>query len=366
MTLNKHFTKTLFALALCLVLFRDTSAQFNYKSSWGLLDVLEQPAKNENLLEAEPQKNKDVVIAVIDSGAEFDHPDLKDSYYMPSNHPMLPKYLWGKSVDQSYYGVDFSRRTISYSPKDTHGHGTHVSGIIKQVYPNAKFLVLKYFDPQAKGEINTMSSIQALRFAVLCPEVNIINYSGGGPGASIEEKKLILEAQEKGKIIVAAAGNERSNIDLPHFHYYPASYRLDNIITVGAYNSKQDLLSSSNWGETVDISAPGYQIASSGKDKSITRMTGTSQATAFVSGALAKLKSSFPDLSLFQLKKIILQSGKINKFLMKRSKTSKMLRIKNAYAMAKNISKNLSKKLKKVASISLKDKDPKRSVAKDQ
>ena len=245
------------------------------------------------------QKKKDIVVAVVDTGIQFDHPFLKDNIFVSS----------GKPTKQNY-GVDFSIKTKKSTPIDTHGHGTHVAGIVKSIFPEVKILALKYYNPQASGQQNLNSTIKALKYAV-DQNVDIINYSGGGPEASAEEKAILLEAEKKGIIIIAAAGNEKSNIDLKNNAYFPASYGLSNIITVGAHDEYNQVIASSNWGrKSVDIAAPGFRIKSAIPGNGAGLMTGTSQATAFVTGVAALIKSNYPKLNFQQIKNIVLSSSR--------------------------------------------------------
>ncbi len=268
-------------------------------ASWG---VMPQESSSINLLGAwkKFEKKKEVVVAVIDTGIDPNHPFLKDNL----------KGAKG-SASASDYGMDFSKSAVNeYQPVDQHGHGTHVSGIIKSVYPDVKILSLKYYNPKASGQDNLDSTIKALRYAVEA-NVDIINYSGGGPEPAIEELRILKEAERKGILVVAAAGNEESNIDVKKNAYYPASYGLSNIITVTAHDQSLQMLSSSNYGaKSVDISAPGYRIKSALPGGRSGFLTGTSQATAFVSGVAAMLKSQGPGLSAAQMKQIIVASAK--------------------------------------------------------
>lgn len=246
------------------------------------------------------EKKSEVVVAVVDTGID-------------PNHPYLRKNLFVKNgaISAANYGVDFSdKKKQTNTPIDTHGHGTHVAGIIKSVFPEVKILPIKYFNPKASGEDNLKSTIKALEYAV-AQNVDIINYSGGGPKASPQEKKILEEAREKGILIIAAAGNEKSNIDIEDNAYYPASYGLANIITVSAHNEFNQIISSSNWGQhSVDIAAPGHKIRSSVPNFAAKLMTGTSQATAFVTGVAALVKSNYPKLSYSQIKNIIVSSSR--------------------------------------------------------
>lgn len=246
-------------------------------------------------------KKQEVVVAVIDTGIDFSHPFLKENIYVVS----------GK-ITKDNFGVDFSQGNsffLKKNPTDEHGHGTHISGIIKSVYPEVKLLSLKYYNPKSTGQQNLDATIQALKYAIT-QGVDIINYSGGGPEASVEELRVLKEAERKGILVVAAAGNERSNIDDKRHAYYPASYGLKNIITVASHDDSLNIIPSSNYGyNSVDVAAPGHRIRSTIPSSAAGYMTGTSQATAFVSGVAAMLKAQQPDLTAEQIKEIIKVAG---------------------------------------------------------
>lgn len=239
------------------------------------------------------KKQKDIVVAIIDTGIDASHPLFKNTL--------------GES-----YGVDFTTPLTNTKPTDSHGHGTHIAGIIKTIAPEAKLMILKYYNPKASGFENLKSTIKALRYAV-SQNVDIINYSGGGPEASQEELDLLKEAQSKGILIVAAAGNESSDIDdqnKKNQQYFPANYDLSNIITVNSHNIEKEVIKSSNWGiKSVDIAAPGYQVKSAFYGNKFALMTGTSQATAFVTGVAALIKSQYSEFGYEQIKEAIIASA---------------------------------------------------------
>ena len=160
------------------------------------------------------------MVAVVDTGIQGDHTFLARNIYVPG----------GKKVDANNFGVDFSGDKVTNAPTDAHGHGTHVAGIVKSIFPDVKILALKYYNPKASGQQNLDATIKALQYAV-DHNVDVINYSGGGPEASVEELRVLKQAEKKGILVIAAAGNERSNIDDKRHAYYPASYGLSNIIT---------------------------------------------------------------------------------------------------------------------------------------
>src|SRR5690606_34292255 len=117
-----------------------------------------------------------VVVAVVDTGLDPEHAYLKNNIYTAEG-----------SVSLKNFGKDFSVKSGPTStPFDGHGHGTHVSGIIRSILPDVKILPLKYFNPMATGQENLNATIKALEYAVKV-KVDIINYSGGGPEPSKEE-----------------------------------------------------------------------------------------------------------------------------------------------------------------------------------
>jgi len=285
------------------------------------------------------KKKNDIVVAVVDTGIQVDHPFLSDNIMVKEGN-----------VGENNFGKDFSFNSKNKNtPFDTHGHGTHVSGIIKSVFPDVKILALKYYNPQASGQANLDSTIKCLEYAV-DQSVDVINYSGGGPEPSVEELRILKKAEQKGILIIAAAGNERSNIDLRKNAYYPASYGLSNIITVGAHDPKVELIPSSNFGKlSVDIAAPGHQIRSAVPYNGAGIMTGTSQATAFVTGVVALIKAQFPELKYNEVRNSILSSSR--KFVTLEGKVlgAGKLDAKTALDIAENIASNKEKQNRKVA-----------------
>ncbi len=286
------------------------------------------------------KKNKDVIVGVVDTGINFDHDFIKDNIVDKN----------GKKATKNSFGYDFSmldkkhKTKVTETPSDTHGHGTHVSSIVKSVFPEVKLLALKYYNPKASGQENLNATLKALR-AAIDSNVDIINYSGGGPEECAEEKALLEEANRKGILVVAAAGNESSNIDgVKSNAYYPASYNMPNIISVAAYhfNGKQlELIQSSNYGHlSVDIAAPGFRILSaSNNDKDV--MTGTSQATAFVTGVAAMIKSMYPQLKAGEIKNIIIASAPEIETFKRKSVSSGKLDAYEALVKAGQVGKTL-------------------------
>jgi subtilisin family serine protease len=243
-----------------------------------------------------------VVVAVIDTGIGAEN--------------AFSGNLWHDHEDPSVYGWNYvSNRP---NPVDEHGHGTHVAGIIgaladpssgvSGVAHRVSIMPVKYYSDINSGPVNLKNSILAIKYAV-DHGARIINYSGGGPESSPEEKAIIEKARDRGVLFISAAGNEHQDTDKKEYRYYPSAYRFSNIISVAATNIQNDLLKSSNWGKnSVDVAAPGENIYSTLPNGRFGYMSGTSQATAFVTGIATLLLSQDPTLTPQQIKEIIVNS----------------------------------------------------------
>jgi subtilisin family serine protease len=246
--------------------------------------------------------SRNIVVAVIDTGIDPTHPDLKDNICHRRG--------------SEEYGFDFV--TNRKNPIDLHGHGSHVAGIIGATAKNASgasgvapricIMAVRYYSDTASGAQNLANTVRAINYAV-DNGANVINYSGGGAEFSSAEMKAIQRAEAKGVVFVAAAGNEYQNTDQSGNAYYPAAYGLSNIIAVAATNIKNKILPSSNWGmKHVHVAAPGENIYSTLPNGRYGYLTGTSQATAFVSGLAALILSEKPKLKPAEVRDIIMSS----------------------------------------------------------
>ncbi len=241
------------------------------------------------------QGSKNIVVAVIDTGADTLHPSLRNNLWTNPGETGTDdlgndKSKNGVDDDQNgfiddVHGWNFADNNNDLS--DLHGHGTHVAGIIQHLAPKTTLMIIKYYNPENSGENNLVNTVKAIRYATQM-KARIINYSGGGTTKSSDEESAIRKARKQEILFVAAAGNENSNSDI--FGFYPANYGLSNIISVTAIDERRKVLPSSNYGShSVDIAAPGKNIVSSLPGGIFGTMTGTSQATAFVSGTAALL-----------------------------------------------------------------------------
>ncbi|MBX7137212.1 MAG: S8 family serine peptidase [Oligoflexia bacterium] len=274
----------------------------------------------------------DTIVAVIDSGINFLHPDLTPSLYVNRNE--LPRN--GKDDDGNGYVDDFIGANTFYhdnNPWDCDGHGSHVSGIIAAqgnnglgiagVNWNSRILMVSPSECGGFG-FATSDSIAALDYLYDLKKnrgVNIrfVNASYGSSLYSAAEFAAIKRLASVDIGLIAAAGNGGfdqvgDNLDLkPH---YPASYGLENIIAVANFGLDGELDDSSNFGpHSVDIAAPGNEILSTVAAvgtlyEQYDYKSGTSMAAPHVTGALALLVSQRPQLSVSQAAELLRQSAR--------------------------------------------------------
>jgi thermitase len=256
--------------------------------------------------------SKQLKVAIIDTGVDVNHPELKENLWINPGETGLDSQGRNKAANgidddgngfiDDVHGWNF----VDDNPdiRDHHGHGTHIAGIIgargynslgvRGVAPNVSMMILKYYDPNSPNLTSLPALVRAIRYAV-AQNVHIINFSGGGLSRSALEESAVRMAMQKGILFVAAAGNEKSNSD--RFGFYPADYDLPNILSVAAINQKKKMFEASNYGvRTVDLVAPGEEILSTLPNGKYGYMSGTSQATAFVSGVAALLMSREPNI----------------------------------------------------------------------
>ena len=303
------------------------------KKNWGLLGTGGVSDINVDKAWKITMGSRKVVVAIIDTGIDINHPDIKNNLWVNEEEKN------GKAgIDDDnngciddIHGCNFITGTGSLT--DNHGHGTHIAGIvgaeggngigISGVSPKVSLMILKYYDPKAPGTDNLKNTIKAIHYAV-DKKVDIINYSGGGLDYSQTEFEAVKRANDAGILFVAAAGNEKSNSDKAH--YYPANYNLPNIISVTAINAEANVLQSSNYGmKTVHIAAPGEGIYSTLPGSRYGTMTGTSQATAFVSGVAALLKANNPEMTYLQSKNQILATADTRVAMFTKTQTAGIL-----------------------------------------
>jgi subtilisin family serine protease len=258
-----------------------------------------------------------VIVAVIDTGVDYNHPDLAANMW---HNPLdLPDAFDndGNGLVDDYYGADFVNN--DGDPMDDHYHGTHVAGTIGGVGNNGagvagvawdvQIMALKFLNAQGSG--TTSGAIAALNYAVAHGAKISNNSYGGGPFEQIMFD-AVQSAAQLGHLFVAAAGNgdflgRAQNNDTTPF--YPSGYKPnpDAVIAVAATDRNDKFASWSNYGATsVDLAAPGVSIYSTSPGGSYRTLSGTSMAAPHVAGVAALVWSADPTLTALEVKDRIL------------------------------------------------------------
>eukprot|EP00930_Biecheleria_cincta_P062208 TRINITY_DN476_c0_g1_i4.p1 TRINITY_DN476_c0_g1~~TRINITY_DN476_c0_g1_i4.p1 ORF type:complete len:1532 (+),score=276.30 TRINITY_DN476_c0_g1_i4:320-4597(+) len=284
--------------------------------------------------------SKGIVVAVIDTGIDYTHPDLKDRMWVnPNEIPNNGIDDDNNGIVDDVYGADFANS--DGDPMDDQMHGTHCSGTIAGsgnnglgvagvTWQGVRLMALKFLT--ASGGGRTSDAIKALNYAVAMG-ARLTSNSWGGGGSSSAMRVAIERADRAGMLFVAAAGNEASNND--DVGSYPANYPSSSIISVASTTLAGKLSSFSNYGETmVDVAAPGSDIFSSVPHGKYASLSGTSMACPHVSGLAALVWLYRPRLSAHQVKEIILQSAVRQHALKGTSATDGIINARRALALA--------------------------------
>ncbi|HES59562.1 MAG TPA: hypothetical protein ENO18_03940, partial [Caldithrix sp.] len=268
----------------------------------------------------------DIIVGIIDSGIDFDHPDLADNMWIN------PGEIDGNNIDDDgngyvddIYGWDWAYGDDT--PSDYCGHGTHCAGTVGAVGNNdigvagvswhVKLMALKFLDDYGSGF--TADAISAVEYAAEMGAALTSNSWGGGSYDNMLETAIA----NANILFIAAAGNDDMDNDV--YPHYPSSYDLDNIIAVAATDHNDYKAYFSCYGlESVDLAAPGLDILSTKPDNytdisfgipgwglSSTYygiISGTSMATPAVSGAAALIYSRNKNLSWNEVKSIIMDN----------------------------------------------------------
>jgi subtilisin family serine protease len=279
------------------------------------------------------QGSPDILIGVLDTGIELEHPDLVNNLWV--NKGEIPDN--GIDDDKNGYiddvhGWNTINNTGSVRDDHTYSHGTKVAGIIGAVGNNGigiaginwhvKLVALKALD--ANGVGTSSSIVSAVCYALHLNEmgynIRILSSSWGGPNFSwiISD---IIQGTESQFLFVAAAGNEGVDISKPGNEFYPASYNnanlfydIPNLLSVAASTRRDEMWDGSNYSpRLVHLAAPGAAILSTtrlnGPQRPYALDYGTSLAAAYVAGVAGLLLSLNPDLAIWNLKYALVEGG---------------------------------------------------------
>ena len=241
------------------------------------------------------------VVAVIDSGIDFTHPDLTNNQW---TNPFL-------SESGDLHGWDYIEDSSDI--KDGQGHGTAVAGLIAAEGNNslgvagmmwrASLMSLRVLDNTGTGDI--ADAVEAIDYAV-AHSAQVINLSWGTNGFSTALKQAIERAGRRNVVVICSAGNGSRDID--RNPYYPSSFTLNNLIPVAATDNADQLNSWSNWGaRNVSVAAPGTDVLTTQKGGGYWNVTGTSASAPIVAGIAGLLKTVRPQSSGSEIAKVMTQ-----------------------------------------------------------
>ncbi|MFV9510496.1 S8 family serine peptidase [Tepidibacillus sp. LV47] len=236
-----------------------------------------------------PQNGTVTYVAVIDNGVDINHPDLRNNILFDNYNAVNP--------------------TVPIDISQTNGHGTIVAGIIgatinnaegiSGISPNVKIMPINVFTGEEAYEEDIANGI----YYAVNHHAKVINLSLGTYDYGFALKEAIDYAYAKGVVVVAAAGND--NTDLPS---YPASFA--NVISVGATDENDQKAQFSNYGSTIDVVAPGTNILSTAPNGQYAIASGTSMASPIVAATAALLLSKNPNLTVDEVTTILLHSAR--------------------------------------------------------
>jgi hypothetical protein len=259
------------------------------------------------------------VVAVIDTGIDYTHPDLQANVW--SAPASFSVRIGGRTITCAAGTHGFNAITSTCDPRDDNSHGTHVSGTIGAVGNNgagvtgvnwvASLMSAKFLDATGSGTV--ADAINAIEFTIQAKQafgaaanVRVLSNSWAGGGFSQALLDEINKANASDMLFVAAAGNDGTNNDA--VASYPANYNAPNVVAVAATDNRDQLASFSNYGAaTVELGAPGVYIASTLRNGVYGYYSGTSMAAPHVSGAAALILSACT-LNTLALRDVILNT----------------------------------------------------------
>lgn len=343
---KSHIIITITILFLILLYIRTNLFVNPPKQQWYLHkenDVIDISYSEMWELYSKVQIRKPVVVAIIDTGVDLGNKSIEDSLWINEKEiPHNGKDDDGNGYIDDIFGWDFRTNSGDVQNADSLNHSTRIAQIIcgnrrKKVWGISDsdytiLMPLAVMGGEASNSIIDKGDISTLLEAIKYAERNGAQICNLSINSDIYYEELYNTIQGSNMLFITSSGNrngEKQNID--KFPSYPASFQLDNLITVTNIKSNGRVHSSANYGvETVDIAAPGTSIWGQNSDKSFSFESGTSYASPIVTGIAAMIYVCNPDISPEKCKEIICTTAVRNGGLKKYVKGGKIVNLKNA------------------------------------
>lgn len=290
---------------------------------WSFLDASENGISIDSAYRQFGTTNtSEIIVAVVDTGVDTNHEDLKANIWINKNE--IP----GNGIDDDQNGyiddingintlIRDNNGKATVNVIDTHSHGTHVSGTIAAVQNNkigiagiaSKAKIMAIRTVPNNGDERDVDVAEAFIYAAK-NGAKIINCSFGK--SKNEGKQLIPDtlkyiADNYGVLVIAAAGNESSDIDKNPT--YPASFNNENLLIVSSTSASGAMSYFSNFGKVnSDVATPGSSIYSTVPGNKYNSMSGTSMASPTTAGVAAEIWSHYPELNYTQIKEVLMKS----------------------------------------------------------
>ena len=247
--------------------------------------------------------NDKVIVAVVDTGVEYNGEALFNNMYLNVNDPINGLDDDNNGYKDDYYGWNFyDNNNLLFEDALYDYHGTYISTTIVKIAPNTQILSVKFM----RSTLGTVEdAILAINYAI-DRGAKIINCSWN---FSDENQELYNVIKNNPQVLfVCSAGN--SNMNLDNDYIFPCNYSLDNIVNVMAIDNKGTIYEASGYGkETVHIASPGVDVKVLLPENEETYISGTSIAAAFVSATASRMMSINKNLTPIEIKDIIVSNA---------------------------------------------------------
>lgn len=287
--------------------------------SWGQYGLRRVQAKQAHDITT---GHKTIPVAIIDTGIDMDHPDLIDNIWVNPGEDLngdgqIQNNERNRRDDDDngqiddFYGWDFvdddnhPEDEVDIEGYENPGHGTHVAGIsaaatnnelgVASIGYNCSIMVVR------TGSINIPYGYDGIEYAARTG-AQVINCSWGGGGGGRFGQEVVTYAHEQGALVIAAAGNDNRSA-----RHYPSAF--SNVVAVAATDSNDLKASFSNYGNWVDLSAPGYQILATTLGRNYGRKSGTSMASPYAAGVAILLRAAYPGLEIEHIEMLLLEGA---------------------------------------------------------